>query len=44
LYAKKDIKKGEELFFNYDTEGQICKNFPGKYPFIKKSKKKAGKK
>jgi hypothetical protein len=35
LYAKKNIKKGEELFFDYDVEGNISKNFPGKYPFIK---------
>jgi hypothetical protein len=41
LYAKKNIKKGEELFFDYDLTGEISKNFPGKYPFIKPKKKQA---
>ncbi len=36
LYAKKNIKKGEELFFDYDVGGELVKNFPGKYDFIKK--------
>jgi SET domain-containing protein len=39
LYAKKNIKKGEELFFDYDLTGDISKNFPGKYPFIKPKRK-----
>ncbi len=39
LYANKNIKKGEELYFNYDIDGHISKNFPGKYSFIKKAKK-----
>lgn len=39
LYAKKNIKKGEELYFNYDVGGTIAINFPGKYPFIKPPKK-----
>jgi SET domain-containing protein len=40
LCAKKSIKKGEELFFDYDLTGEISRNFPGKYPFIKPKKKK----
>lgn len=40
LYAKKNIKKGEELFFDYDHDGTISTNFPGKYPFIKGGPKK----
>ena len=39
LYAKKNIKKGEELFFDYDLNGEILKNFSVKYPFIKQKKK-----
>ena len=39
LIAKRNIKKGQELFFDYDVEGTLVANFPGKYDFIKKKKK-----
>ena len=34
FYATKEIKKGEELLFNYDGSGQLKKH-QNKYPFIK---------
>jgi hypothetical protein len=40
FFAKKDIAIGEELYFNYDGEGDLFKNHKTKYPFIKKSKAK----
>lgn len=36
FFAKRDIKRGEELFFNYDGTGMLEKNHKHKYPFIKK--------
>lgn len=34
FYAERDIEAGEELFFDYDGEGELYKNYKHKYPFI----------
>lgn len=34
FYAERDIEMGEELFFDYDGEGELYKNYKDKYPFI----------
>lgn len=34
FFASRDIEAGEELFFNYDGDGQIAKHHAEKYPFI----------
>lgn len=40
FYATRDIEEGEELFFDYDGEGLLYKNYKDKYPFIKSKKGK----
>lgn len=35
FYATKDIYPHQELFFNYDGDGEIAKNHADKYPFIR---------
>jgi SET domain-containing protein len=44
FYAMRDIEKGEELFFDYDGEGQLYKHYKDKYPFIKNKKQKRNEK
>lgn len=34
FYASRDVKRGEELLFNYDGTGEL-KKYGKKYPFIK---------
>jgi hypothetical protein len=36
FFAKRDMKCGEELFFDYDGTGMLEKNHKENYPFIKK--------
>ena len=38
FYALRDIKKEEELFFDYDGDGELYNSHREKYPFIKKKK------
>ena len=35
MYASRNINKDEELFFDYDGDGTLFKNYKDKYPFIK---------
>ena len=36
LYSLRDIKKGEELCFDYDISGEVGKTHGDIYPFLKK--------
>ena len=39
FFALRDIAPDEELFFNYDGNGELYKNYKHKYPFIREKKK-----
>lgn len=39
FYATRDIEREDELFFDYDGEGQLYKNYKHKYPFIQDKKR-----
>jgi SET domain-containing protein len=40
FFARKDLEPDDELFFDYDGEGQLYENYKEKYPFINKKKNK----
>ena len=37
LYSLRDIEEGEELYFDYDVEGEMGRNHGDIYPFLKKN-------
>lgn len=39
LFAKRNIAKGEELFFDYDGQGLLFRHFRQDYPYIQPKKK-----
>ena len=43
FFASRMIDVGEELFFDYDGQGILYKNFKEKYPFIRSTKKHGSK-